>query len=292
MLFSIIIATHNRPALLDQCLAALSELNFPPDEFEVVVIDDGSTLPLHSIVERHTSSLPLRFTRQKQDGPATARNRGLQQATGRYVVFTDDDCRPHPDWLLAFQRALTAHPSSALGGAIHSAPENSIFGQASQLLVSYLYDHPSSIPRFFCTNNLAFPRQALLDLGGFDETFPLAAAEDRDICDRWAGQHPLHFVPGAIVIHRQLLNFPAFCRQQFRYGRGAFHFQSRRQTRGQAPLRIRPLAFYRNMFAYPWRTRRFAAASALAVLLAITQLANVLGFFYEERSSGPRVDTP
>lgn len=46
------------------------------------------------------------------------------------------------------------------------------------------------------------------------------------------------------------------------------------------------------MFAYPWRTRSFATASTLAVLLTITQLANVLGFFYEERSSGPRVDTP
>src|SRR5690349_8782081 len=96
---SIIIPTYNRPAPLEQCLKALSQLDYPRDRFEVVVVDDGSTISPAGIVEGFCSRLDIRMLRQANAGPAAARNLGAQEAKGQILAFTDDDCLPDPAWL-------------------------------------------------------------------------------------------------------------------------------------------------------------------------------------------------
>jgi glycosyltransferase involved in cell wall biosynthesis len=281
ILFSIIIPTRNRLASLDRCLHALRLLDFPADQFEVLVIDDGSSPPVDPLVATHAKALPLRLLTQQNRGPAAARNLGLQNALGDIVVFTDDDCRPSQDWLSAYRAAFQRDPQSAWGGTILPAPENGLYGNASQILVSYLYERLPKEMRFCCTNNLAFPRQQLLNLNGYDETFPLAAGEDREICDRWSKHFSLQQLPGALILHHQQLSFTTFCKQQFRYGRGAFHFQARRQNRGESGLKIARFPFYSGMLQYPWKSHNPVQAATLSLLLAISQIANALGFFYE-----------
>ena len=283
MLFSIIIPTRDRVDALDRCLASLAALEFSPDQFEVLVVDDGSHRPVDEVVARYGEHLPVRMLVQQNRGPAAARNLGLKNARGRYVVFTDDDCRADAQWLRAYLEAFAEQPESAWGGEILPAPENSLAGVAAQLLVTYLYEYPVAHLRFFCTNNLAFPREALAGLGGFDEHFPLAAAEDRDLCARWGTRYPLAYAPAARVYHRQELTFLGFLQQQFRYGRGAFHFQVRRRQREEEPLRVEPLHFYARLLAYPWRSEDSPRAAALTMLLALSQLANFCGYSYERR---------
>ena len=286
MLFSVIIPTKDRPASLERCLRALCAQDFPREDFEVIIIDDGSVVSLDSVTENHRHSLPLRLVSQPNQGPASARNHGLKLATGSYVIFTDDDCRPHKNWLKEMQRAFESDPQSAWGGCIEAAPENTIFGNASQLLVSYLYEHNSPELSFFCTNNLAFPRQALLALGGFDESFPFAAAEDRDICNRWAANNKLSFTSTAIILHHQMISFSDFCRQHYRYGCGASHFNTKRALRGQASLRVQPYRFYFQMIFYPWTTYAGLTALALSSLLILAQFANIVGFLHEQFKGG------
>ena len=281
MRFSILVPTRNRPSLLDRCLRALSDLTYPKDRFEVLVIDDGTWEPLDPLIARYSANLNLRLFRQQNRGPAIARNLGLRHATGDYIVFTDDDCRPAAGWLEAFERAARIAPHAGWGGSVEPAPENTIFGNASQLLVTYLYNYISADLRFFCSNNLAFPRQELQELGGFDETFPLAAAEDRDLSERWSALHRQDYVPDATVVHQQRLSFPDFCRQHYRYGRGAFHYQTRRRLRGKQALRVEPIRFYLRMLSYPWRTHSYFPAAALSILMALSQAANMVGFFHE-----------
>lgn len=264
---------------------ALENLNFPANQFEVLIIDDGSDPPISAQISNLESRLSIQIFRQNNRGPAAARNLGLQHAKADFVVFTDDDCRPHPQWLTAYKTAFDLTPEIGLGGRIQAAEENRIYGNASQLLISYLYEHPLSGPAFFCSNNVAFPLRKLIGIGGFDEHFPLAAAEDRDLCDRWANLFPLAHLPEASVIHTQNLSFIGFLRQHFRYGRGAFHFQSRRAKRGQSRLNVEPFTFYANLLLYPWKSQKPWTAAATSLLLGLSQLATSIGFFYELKHS-------
>jgi cellulose synthase/poly-beta-1,6-N-acetylglucosamine synthase-like glycosyltransferase len=285
MRFSIVIPTRNRPALLDRCLTAIHALDFPREDYEVLVVDDGSVPPIDHVVARHADALALRTFTGSGRGPAKARNLALRHANGDYVVFTDDDCQPDRNWLRAYDEAFRRTPTAGLGGSIVDSPENGLCGRASQMLVTFLYDYFDARHElnFFCSNNFAFPRRELQALGGFDESFPLAAAEDRDLCARWLRQAPLHFVPGAVIVHRQFLNFRTFFRQQFRYGRGAFQFWLRREQSGLSGNKLETWRFYKTMLTYPFGRERFVPAAILSLLLGISQFATALGYF-EERS--------
>ncbi len=294
MRFSIIIPTRNRPGPLDRCLKAIAAVDYPHSDFEILVVDDGSHTPLDELIAYHAARLPLRYFRNHDQGPARARNHALRHARGEYVVFTDDDCLPRTDWLRAYDRAFYLHPGACLGGGVVGFPEDGIFGVASQTLISFLYEYnrtASTLSGFFCSNNLAFGRAALLDLGGFEEAFPLAAAEDRDLCARWAARGELHFVPEAVVEHRQDLNAVSFCAQHFRYGRGAFQFWSRRCAEGHAGRRLAPWGFYRRMLLYPFPRTSLTRALAISALLALSQAFGAAGYF-AERLKGSSLASP
>lgn len=283
MVFSVIVSTRNRPKMLDRCLAALGRQTLAREEFEVIVVDDGSAMALDGIVGRHAG---VRLLRQEGRGPAAARNAGIAAARGEVIVLTDDDCRPEPGWLAAFAWAAERWPETGLGGDVKSAPENGICGDASQLLVTYLYNYTDTRMPFFCTNNVAFPRRLLLEIGGFDETFPLAAAEDRDLCGRWAAKYPLRRVPEAEVVHHQDLGFLGFLRQHFRYGRGAFQFHRRRDRRGGTGVEVAPMRFYWRMLVFPWSVYPAGVAMVHAELLGVSQVANAAGYFFERFRPG------
>jgi GT2 family glycosyltransferase len=264
-------------------------LDYDLAKFEVLVIEDGGDSS-EDVIARYRDRLDLRHWRNQHQGPAVARNRALTEATGEYVVFTDDDCAPEPDWLTAYERVFAEHPNEALGGMIVDALENRIYGRASQLLITFLYEHSISTkgsPDFFCSNNMAFPRQALIEIGGFAETFPLAAAEDRDLCARWAQMSTLRFVPSAIIRHSQDLTLRTFWRQHWRYGRGAFQFWQCRQAEGQPGRKLNKLEFYQGMCLYPFSRLPVIQAAAISALFAISQIASAGGYFREKsRRSG------
>jgi glycosyltransferase involved in cell wall biosynthesis len=292
--FSIIVPTRNRAALLDVCLRALEEMDYPQAGFEVLVVDDGSEPPVGPVVARYAGQRNVRYLRTEGVGPATARNLALSHAAGEYVVFTDDDCRPHPQWLSAFEAAIARSPNAGFGGQIVDSPHNSIFGRTSQMLVSFLYaysqaNQASDAVRFFCSNNLAFPRRPLQQLGGFDESFPLAAAEDRYLCAQWLRQGSLVYVPEAVVEHRQMLGLGSYLRQQFRYGRGARQFWLRRGATEEARNRLEPWHFYRTMLGFPFGKVSLAEAIVMSVLLAASQIAVGLGYYTETFQPSPQM---
>ncbi len=294
--FSIIIPTRNRAGSLDRCLAAIGQLDYPRQDFEVLVADDGSDPPVDGIVARHaTSPVSHVYVRCEGRGPARARNEALRRARADYVVFTDDDCMPDPNWLATFDRAYTESPNACLGGKVVDHPDNGICGVTSQLLVSYLYEHGENHARgsrFFCSNNFAFPRAALLAINGFDVSFPLAAAEDRDLCARWAAHGELRLVVGAVVLHRQNLGPISFWRQHYRYGRGAYMFWSRRLAEGQDGNRLESRAFYTRMLTYPFRSMPFGKALVASALLAVSQVACAVGYYAERSAQTSRSRSP
>ena len=290
--FSVVVPTFNRPDSLEQCLRAIAAQRLPRERFEVVVVDDGGARSPRPVVERFREHLDIWLHEQANAGPATARNAGAAAARGDYVVFTDDDCLPAPGWLSAMAEMVVDHPGCAVGGRVSNALGDGVYSSASQHLIEFLYEYynlPETGGRFFITSNLAFPTAEFRAIGGFDVTFPLAAAEDRDICDRWreAGL-TMVYCDDAVVDHAHALRFHSYCRQHFNYGRGAYHLHRARTRRGEAQVRIEPPNFYSRLVTYPLSRTAPARAAALSTLLLVSQIVYVSGYVLERVAFGKR----
>jgi glycosyltransferase involved in cell wall biosynthesis len=279
---SVVVPTRGRPGALKRCLESLMRQDYPIDAFEIVVIDDGS--PQQVALPEFDSGASVTLRRQPQGGPAAARNHGLEQARGEYVAFIDDDCEAPPDWLRELLGTLQRHPGAGAGGPVANDLAGNPFSEASQALVSFLCEYYNANPddaRFFTSNNLAFPRAALMEAGGFDAQYQRAAAEDRELCDRWRRQgRRLVTAPAALVRHSHNLTLPAFWRQHFSYGTGAWHYWQHRANGQSSRVKVEPLGFYGSLLTWPVRTHGVAGLP-VGALLALAQVANAAGFFSE-----------
>jgi glycosyltransferase involved in cell wall biosynthesis len=260
-----------------------------------VVVDDGSPSPPEDLIGSVDGSLQARLVTTQHGGPATARNIGARLARGRYLVFTDDDCMPHEDWLQAIDRWTSSKSGAvAIGGHTVNVLTDNAYAAASQGIIDYLYEYfggNSATRRFFTSNNLVVPREEFLALGGFNETFALAAAEDRDFCERWLEDGKrLQYADDVLVRHAHVLDFARFHRQHFNYGRGAFDLHRSRAQRGEGALKIEPVRFYAGLVAHPLRVSRGSRGVLLALLHVWSQIAYVAGYFFERLRRGWAVD--
>ena len=295
--YSIIIPTYRRREQLARCLASIESLSFPRHRFEVIVVDDGSDNPPADLIAGLDRSLDAQLICARHGGPATARNVGAKLARGQYLVFTDDDCAPQRHWLTSIDECMReATAPRAVGGRTLNILANDAYATASQGIVDFLYEYygDHSAPwRFFTSNNLAVPRDEFMEIGGFDEGFPLPAAEDRDFCERWrAAGYDLQYAPNAVIDHAHKLGFTRFNRQHFAYGRGAFDLHRSRARRGQRALRLEPGRFYFGLVTYPLRQARSIRALELSALHFWSQVAYAAGYFYERTRRGWAVDSP
>jgi GT2 family glycosyltransferase len=183
------------------------------------------------------------------------------------------------------ERHFSVAPTTAIGGQTLNALSGDSYSSASQLLIDYLYLYyrvDGSEGRFFTTSNFALRREQFDELGGFDESFPLAAAEDREFCERWrAHGYELLYAADVIVRHAHVLTLRGFWRQHFNYGRGAVYLHRARKRRGAGGVRLEPLRFYRDLVTFPLR-RGFTSKSAqTALLMLLSQVAYGAGYYRE-----------
>jgi len=280
--FSVVIPAHNRPRRLIECLAAISMLAYTVTRYEVIVVDDGSDESMEPAVAPFLGRMNIALLRQSHSGPARARNAGAAAARGKYVAFTDDDCRPDPGWLAALAKSVAANPGCAVGGqTINGLPEN-LFSTASQLLLQYVYRHwnrDEDDAFFIASNNLVFPRERFIEMKGFDIRFPLAAAEDRELCDRWRWQDGrIVYAPDAIIHHFHTLNLKTFLAQHFNYGRGALIFHEIKRQRAEKSVSLDGGSFYWNMPGYLFAHNHGVRSVAVAMLIGLSQIVMPLGY--------------
>ncbi|MEJ2748451.1 MAG: glycosyltransferase, partial [Anaerolineae bacterium] len=235
--FSVIVPTYERPLPLAHCLQALSGLDFPREDFEVIVVDDGGNVDLTAVLQPIADKINI--------------------PNGRFLAFTDDDCRVDGAWLKNLAAALQETPSALVGGQTGNGLPDNLYASASQLLIDYLYDYAartqSPTMRFFTSNNMAVAAAAFAEIGGFNAAMPLAAGEDREFCGRWlAAGRPMIFMPAAVVQHYHALTWRTFWRQHVGYGRGAYQFHQIRAAKQQTPIRVEPYAFYGQLLRYPF----------------------------------------
>jgi len=282
--FSVIVPTFNRRERVRACLEALANLNYPKDQFEVILVDDGGTADLESLTPAISSRLCVQLVRQAHAGPAMARNRGSDHASGQVLVFTDDDCEPAPDWLSAIEASWQRFPNHMIGGrTVNAAPED-LYATASQSVLDSIYTYynrPGHDARFFASNNIAVPARLFRETGGFHLQFPAAAGEDREFCGRWLQRgFGLVYEPNAVVLHRQQPGLKAYWRQHFRYGRGARRYRQIARAAGYR-VRFETFALHWEIWRAPLRGNSGWNAMRTICAIAISQIAVGAGYLRE-----------
>jgi GT2 family glycosyltransferase len=193
--FSVIIPTCNRPQLLGQCLEKLAPgmqmLAF--DTYEVIVTDDGRDAVTERMVKSRFGW--AQYTAGPAKGPAANRNHGARQATGRWLVFTDDDCLPDAHWLQAYADTIQNQPDC-------KAFEGAILPHDSDLLQKDMAECPvNTNGNNFWTANAMVRHDLFWQIGGFNETFPFPINEDQEFYWRLREVSTVLFVQHARIIH-------------------------------------------------------------------------------------------
>lgn len=291
---SVVVPTHGRPGQLVVLLRAMVQQTYPADHYELIVVDDGGPEGgLEAVAGPFRTSLPLTLLRQDKGGPGAARNTGAARARGRCLVFTADDCQPAPDWLAALDRRLRVNPGTMVGGRVVNGLPDDMFATTTSLLIDYLdrcRDSQTTDAPFYTPNNLAVPADMFHRVGGFDASMG-ATGEDRDFCDRWLAAGLAMTSADEVVVrhvHRQTLR--GFWHQHVAYGRGSRKFYRQREVRAYSgqPRRLTPerMSFYWRLVLHPLSRHRGYRGWLQAGLMAVSQVANLVGFVLESR--GPR----
>jgi glycosyltransferase involved in cell wall biosynthesis len=199
--FSIVVPTFRRPHVLRETLGALLALDYPAGSYEVIVVDDGADDATAITVEQlGRRDIPVRVEPQHQRGAASARNRGARVANGELLLFCDDDMLGPPALLQRHLACHRRHPVAAVGSTFELAPElmaalqTTPFGRyrisleerfLKEARGAPLEDDPSCLRMaLLSAASLSIPKELFWSIGGFDEDFPLAGAEDQDLSMR------------------------------------------------------------------------------------------------------------
>lgn len=191
---SVVIPTFNRPDLLRKVLDGLTQQTYHAKQFEVLVCDDGSTVDLTPVIEEFSPQLPgLRLLRQKNQGPAAARNLGIAESRAPLVLFLDSDVLPQAKLIEYLAQAMNRNPAW-IGAEARVQPCD---GEDNVLWDAPICDAGG----VFLTAAIVYRRDALSACGGFDQGFLRAACEDVELAARMLDHGKIGFVKEACVLH-------------------------------------------------------------------------------------------
>jgi glycosyltransferase involved in cell wall biosynthesis len=291
---SVVIPTRDRPDKLAETLEGLRHQTLSAEQYEVVVVDDGSTPPLS--LDGSAQGPSLRCVRRAGGGRSAARNAGVAAAQGSLVVFVDDDISVRPPFLALHLGAQQEWPGALVCGAIR-LPEAALatpFGRFRQEMEDRGVPRDRgwfASPGACAAGNQSITRLRFEALGGFDET--LASAEDQDLALRHVESGgPLAFLPEAGVVHRDdALDLRRYCRRVERGSESLVAFCRKHPERPENRERLRvhgALDLGREPLALSWRkllrvalagrvaTRALLAAATAVEPLLPTRLLHVL----------------
>ena len=198
---SIVIPTYNRKDLLKGAIESLLNQTYPKDKYEVIIVDDGSTdgteEMLGELAEKKNSN--LRYFKQKNRGPAAARNTGIKNAVGEIIGLTDDDCAASDTWI---ENAVQCFKAKTIVGVQGSTLPQKNFKKPLTLTGSFCTIEVTEESWYYPTCNMFYQRDALSKVGGFKEDYTLAGSEDTDLAWRIKEQgKKIVFCRDAIVYH-------------------------------------------------------------------------------------------
>ncbi len=212
---SVAVCARNAAETLDECLRSVAKLDYP--DYEVIVVNDGSTDATGALARRHAG---VTVVDTPHRGLSAARNAALDRAAGAIVAYTDADVRVDPAWLTYLVQPFLRSDVVGAGGP-NVVPEDDPWmaqcvARSPGAPTHVLLDDRAAEHVPGC--NMAYRRDALAAIGGFDPTYH-AAGDDVDVCWRLQARgRRIGFAPSALVWHRHRRTVRGYWRQQVGYG--------------------------------------------------------------------------
>lgn len=235
---SIVIPVKNNQAGVDRLLAALRSL--PENDvdqhiLEVIIVDDGSSPPVHVppdySVGRQVNRRPVLVYRGAGRGPAAARNLGAAKARGAWLLFMDSDCVPTESTLRGYRGATPG--SVAYAGTVRALSTTTLSRYYESQEILSAPEAADGRPAYLVTANALVLRRAFQAIGGFDESIDIAGGEDIDLSLRLAKVGRLDFARESVVLHDFSDGLTGFWKRFARYGRGNRMVEERHGSSGE-----------------------------------------------------------
>lgn len=224
---SIIICTYNRGHNLPECIQCLEKqsLHDNKTKWEVLIVDNNSTDNTKAIIDKISaeSTLLIRYLFEKNQGLSAARNKGISEALGKYLIFIDDDIRVTPIWLQSIYSTFQECDCDVVGGRIHVESPSTIPAWITPDMYGFLgHQDFGSDPHqmdgfveFPFGGNMAIHRRVIEMIGNFDTNLgrkgiglkkdELFKGEETDFFHRLANRHgSFYYQPTALVFHKIL----------------------------------------------------------------------------------------
>jgi glycosyltransferase involved in cell wall biosynthesis len=223
MLFSLIIPVYNRPEEVDELLESLSQSDYNED-FEIVIVEDGSSLPCKDIVHKYDSKWTISYYYKENSGPGNSRNYGMQKARGDYFIIFDSDCIIPKSYLTEVDKALKKNYVDCFGGPDKALDSFSDiqkainFAMTSFLTTGGIRGGSEKIDKFQPRSfNMGISRKAFEASKGFGNIHP---GEDPDLSIRlWNLGFETRLFSKAFVYHKRRIDWDKFSIQVNKFGK-------------------------------------------------------------------------
>ena len=230
MKYSFIIPVYNRPDEIDELLESLTRQAF--DDFEVIIVEDGSANPCREVCEKYHDKLTLKYFYKENSGPGQSRNYGAERATGDYLIILDSDVVLPDGYLQAVDEELTLNPCEAFGGADASHPSFTPVQKAiSYSMTSFfttggIRGGKKKLDKFYPRSyNMGIRRNIYSHLGGFSK---MRFGEDIDFSYRIVEAGcKCRLFPDAWVWHKRRTDLRKFFRQVYNSGIARINLEKR-----------------------------------------------------------------
>ncbi len=246
MKYSIIVPVFNRPDEVDELLQSLTQQML--QDMEVIIIEDGSSVPCDKVVRRYADKLRLRYYCKENSGPGQTRNFGAERSQGEYLIILDSDCVLPPSFLQAVDDELCREECDAWGGPDRAHEGFTPIQKAiSYSMTSFLTTggirggkkqmDTKFYPRSF---NMGIRRSLFAKLGGFS---PMRFGEDIDLSLRiYKSGARCRLFPEAWVWHKRRTDFRKFFKQVHNSGIARINLM-KRHPGSLKPVHVLPAIF-------------------------------------------------
>lgn len=223
MTFSFIIPVFNRPDEVEELLISLTKQKFNGD-FNIIIVEDGSTIPCEEIVDRFKDKLKITYYLKYNTGPGDSRNFGMKQSKGDYFIILDSDCIVPENYLAIVDSTLKTNYCDCFGGPDAMLPNFSSiqkainFTMTSVLTTGGIRGASEKIDKFQPRSfNMGISRKAFEASGGFSNIHP---GEDPDLSIRlWKLGFETRLVKSAFVYHKRRIDWESFYKQVTKFGK-------------------------------------------------------------------------
>jgi len=222
--FSIIIPVYNRPQEIEELLLSLTKQTYT-NNFEVIVVEDGSTIRADTIVTSFSDTLNVKYFFKQNSGAGASRNFGMQQATGNYFIIFDSDCIIPPKYLEEVDAVLTKNYTDAFGGADAAHESFTVIQKAinysmtSFVTTGGIRGSKKAVDKFQPRSfNMGISKKAFEITKGFS---CMKIGEDIDLTFRlWDHNFETQFIENGFVFHKRRSTIQQFFKQTFSFGKG------------------------------------------------------------------------